>query len=141
MLKCSSESIKRRLTFFELALELFLEVLKQVGIEILASQVGITSSSLDGEHTTLDVEERDIESSTTEIINQNISLLIGLSGTETVSNGGSSWLVDDTEDIETGDGTSILSSLTLVIVEVGGDGDDGLGDLLAQLNFGDFLHL
>jgi hypothetical protein len=31
--------------------------------------------------------------------------------------------------------------LTLVVVEVGRDSDDGLGDLLAQLDFGDFLHL
>ena len=32
-------------------------------------------------------------------------------------------LVDDAEDVEAGDETGILGSLTLRVVEVGGDGD------------------
>jgi hypothetical protein len=39
---------------------------------------------------------------------------------KTISNGSSSGLVDDTENIETRDGTSILSGETLGIVEVSG---------------------
>jgi hypothetical protein len=31
--------------------------------------------------------------------------------------------------------------LTLVVVEVGGDGDDGLGDLLAELDLCNLFHL
>jgi hypothetical protein len=31
--------------------------------------------------------------------------------------------------------------LTLVVVEVGGNGNNSLSDLLAQLDFGNFLHL
>jgi hypothetical protein len=31
--------------------------------------------------------------------------------------------------------------LTLVVVEVCGHGDDGLGDLLAELGLSNFLHL
>lgn len=121
--------------------ELLLEVIKQVGVEVLSSQMGITSSGLNGEDTTLDVEKGDIESSTTKIVDQDVSLFVGLSGTETVGDSSGSGLVDDTEDVEASNGTSILGSLTLVVVEVGGDGDDGLGDLLAQLNLGDLLHL
>ena len=49
-----------------------------------------------------------------------------------VGDGGSGGLVDDTEDVQAGDGTGILGSLALVVVEVGGDGDDGVGNLLAQ---------
>lgn len=37
------------------SLELLLEVVQEVGVEVLSSQMGITSSSLDGEDTTLDV--------------------------------------------------------------------------------------
>ena len=124
-----------------LALELLLEVLKEVGIEILSSQVGVTGGSLDGEDTSLDGQEGDIESSTTEIVDENVALLGGLSGTETVSNGGSGWLVDDTEDVKSGDGTGILGSLTLVVVEVSWNGDDGLGDLLSELDLSNLLHL
>jgi len=102
---------------------------------------GITSSSLDGEDTTLNVEEGDIESTTTEIVDQDVAGLGRLARAETVSNSGGSGLVDDTEDVEAGNGASILGSLTLVVVEVGGDGDDGLLNLLAKLDLGDLLHL
>jgi hypothetical protein len=132
---------KGALAFLSLPLELLLEVLQEVGIEILTTQVGVTSSGLDGKDTTLDVQEGNIESSTTEIVDENVTLLGGLSGTETVSNGGSGRLVDDTENVEASNGTGVLGSLTLVVVEVSWDSDDGLGDLLAQLNLGDLLHL
>jgi hypothetical protein len=53
----------------------------------------------------------------------------------------SSRLVDDTENIHARDGTSILGSLTLRIVEVSGDSDDSLLDGLSELGFSNFLHL
>lgn len=124
-----------------LAGELLLAVVEQVGVEILATQVGVTSSGLDGEDTTLDVQEGDIESTTTEIVDQDVALLLGLTSTETVGDSGSGGLVDDTEDVETGDGTGILGGLSLVVVEVGRDSDDGLLDLLAKLGLGNLLHL
>lgn len=103
--------------------------------------MSVTSSSLDGENTALDVEKRDIESPTTEIVDEDVALLVGLASAETVGNGSSSGLVDDTEDVEAGNGTGILGGLALVVVEVGGHGDDGLLDLLAELGLRDLLHL
>ena len=50
-----------------LLLELLLEVLKKVVVEVLTTQVSVTSSRLDGKDTTSDVKERDIESSSAEI--------------------------------------------------------------------------
>ena len=55
-----------------LLLELLLEMIQEVVIEVLTTQVSVTSGGLDGEHTTGDVEERDIESSSTKIENKNI---------------------------------------------------------------------
>ena len=110
-------------------------------IYVLATKMGVTSGSLDGEDTTLDREEGHIESTTTEIVDQNIALLLGLSGAKTVGDGSSSGLVDDTEDVEASDGTGILGSLTLVVVEVGRDGNDSLLNLLAELGLGNLLHL
>lgn len=121
--------------------EFLLEVVKEVGVEVLATQVGVTSGGLDSEDTTLDVEEGNIESTTTEIVDEDVALLLGLAGTETVGNSGSGGLVDDTENVEARDGTGVLGGLTLVVVEVGGDGDDGLSDLLAELGLSDLLHL
>jgi hypothetical protein len=124
-----------------LAGELALAVVEEVGVEVLTTQMGVTSGGLDSEDTTLDVEEGNIESTTTEIVDENVALLLGLVGAQTVSNGSGGRLVDDTEDVEARDGTGVLGSLTLVVVEVGGDGDDGLLDLLAELGLGNLLHL
>lgn len=103
-----------------LLLELLLEVLKEVVVEVLTTQVGVTSGSLDGENTTGDVQERDIESSSTKVEDENV-LLLGRLGVEAVSNRSRGGLVDDTEDLETSDGTSILGSETLRVVEVSRD--------------------
>ena len=124
-----------------LALELLLEVVKEVGIEILTTKMSVTSGGLDGENAALDVEERDIESTTTKIIDQDITLLVRLSRAKTIGNGGGSGLVNDTENIEAGNRTSVLGSLTLVVVEVSRDSDDRLFDLLAQLGLRDLFHL
>ena len=103
--------------------------------------MGVTGSSLDGEDTTLDVEEGHIEGTTTEIVDQDVALLLRLARAETVGDSGGSGLVDDTEDVEARDGTGVLGGLTLVVVEVGGDGDDSLLDLLAELGLSNLLHL
>ena len=138
-------------------------MLEQVGVKVLTTQVSITSGSLDGEDTTLDVEQGDIESTTTQIVDQDVPLLLRLAGAETVSNSSGSRLVDDTQNVEAGNGTTIpkvsiqsssqrmaslrgeslrvLGGLTLVVVEVGGNSDNSLLDLLAKLDLGDLLHL
>ena len=101
----------------------------------------LSGSGLDSEDTTLDVQKGDIESTATKIVDEDVPLLLGLSGAETVGDSGGGRLVDDTEDVEASNGTGILGSLTLVVVEVGGDGDDGLLDLHAELGLSNLLHL
>ena len=82
--------------------------------------MSVTGGGLDGKDTSLDGKKRDIEGTTTEIENENGLLLLGL-GVETVSDGSGGGLVDDTQNLETGDGTSVLGSETLRVVEVSGD--------------------
>ena len=122
-----------------LALELLDEVVDKTVIEILTTKVSITSGGLDFEDT-LDGQEGNIESSSSEIEDEDITLTNGLL-VETVSDSSSSGLVDDTEDVKTRDGTSVLGGLTLRIVEVGGDSDDGVVDLLAKVGLSGLLHL
>src|SRR5258705_485743 len=90
---------------------------------------------------TLDVKKRHIESSSAQIKDENVSLLTGLSCTQTISNGSSSGLVDDTENVQSGDGTSIFSGLTLVVIEVCRYGNDSLLNSLGQLGLSNLLHL
>ena len=128
------------LTLLVLALELLDEVVDETVIEILTTKVSVTSGGLDFEDTLLDGQEGNIECSSSEIEDEDITLTDGLL-IETVGDSSSSGLVDDTEDVETRDGTSVLGSLTLRIVEVGGDSDDGVVDGGAEVSLSGLLHL
>uniref|UniRef100_A0A7S3NEG7 NAD-specific glutamate dehydrogenase n=1 Tax=Aureoumbra lagunensis TaxID=44058 RepID=A0A7S3NEG7_9STRA len=123
-----------------LALELVDEVVDQTVVEVLTTQVSVTGSGLDLEDTLLNGEERDIEGTTTKIEDQDVALALNLL-VETVGNGGSGRLVDDSENVETGDETGILGSLTLRVVEVGRNGDNGVVDSLAEVRLSSLTHL
>ncbi|KAF3068827.1 hypothetical protein CFAM422_007852 [Trichoderma lentiforme] len=119
-------------------LELANHVADQVDIEILTTKVGVTVGGLDLEDTVLDLQDGDIESTTTKIVDGDnaVGLLL-----KTVGQGGSGRLVDDTEDVETGNLTGVLGALTLSIVEVSGNGNNGVLDGLRQVGLGGLLHL
>jgi len=102
--------------------------------------MGVTVGGLDLEDTVLNGEEGHIESATTEIEDENVLLTLSLF-VETVGDSGGGGLVDDTLDVEAGDGTSVLGSLTLGIVEVGGDGDNSRVAGLAEVSLSNLLHL
>jgi hypothetical protein len=113
-------------------------VANQVDVEILTTKVGVTVGRLDLEDTVLDLQDRDIESTTTKIVDGDhaVSLLL-----QTIGKSGSSGLVDDTENVETSDLTGVLGALALGIVEVSGNSDDGVLDGLGQVGLGGLLHL
>lgn len=123
-----------------LALELIKEVLDQPVIEVLTTKVSVTSGSLDLEDALLDGEERHIEGTTAKIEDQDVALALVLL-VEAVGNGGSGGLVDDTENVEAGNETGVLGGLALRVVEVGGDGDNGVGDGVADVGLGRLPHL
>jgi hypothetical protein len=87
-------------------------MVEQVVVKVLAAEVSITRSGLNGEDTASDIEKRDIESTTTKIEDKHDLLLRGLL-VETVSDGSSGGLVNDTEDVKASNGTSVLSRQTL----------------------------
>ena len=60
---------------------------------------------------------------------------------EAVSERRSGRLVDDAQDLQTGDLTGVLGGLTLSVGKVGGHGDNGLGDGAAQIGLGVTLEL
>jgi hypothetical protein len=123
-----------------LALELVNEVVDEAVVEVLTTQVSVTGSGLDLEDTLLDGKERHIEGTTTKIEDQDVALALDLL-VKTVGNGSSGGLVDDTQDVEAGNETGILGSLTLAVVEVGGDSDNGVVDGGAKVALGRLAHL
>jgi hypothetical protein len=144
LLALGSESSEGSVVSLDVDLGLLLELLNaeldEDVIEIFSSEMGVSVGSLDLEDTVLNGEEGDIEGTTSEIEDKHVSLL-GILFVETVGNGGSGGLVDDSLDVHSSDGSSILGGLSLGIVEVSGDGDDGVGNFLAEVRFSDFLHL
>jgi NAD-specific glutamate dehydrogenase len=92
-------------------------VVDETVIEIFTSKMGITSSGLDLENTLFNSEERHIESSSSKIEDEDISLADDLF-VESVSDSSSGGFVDDTEDVHARDGSSILGRLTLRVAEV-----------------------
>lgn len=119
-------------------LEVGNHVADEVNIEILTTQVGVTVGGLNLKNTVLDLQNRDIESTTAKIVDSDnaVGLLL-----ETVGESSGSGLINNTEDVEAGDLTSILGALTLSIVEVGRNSDDGVLDRLRQVGLGGLLHL
>lgn len=115
-------------------------VLDELVVEILAAEVSVAVRRHHLEETALDRKERHIESSTAQIENQHVATTLLAQLVETVGDGGGGRLVDDAENVQTGNQTCVLGRLTLAVVEIGGDGDDRVRHLLAKIRLGDLLH-
>ena len=109
-------------------------------IEVLAAEVSVAGGRLDLEDTLLNGQEGNIESTATQVENEDIALTLDLL-VETVGDGGSSGLVNDTEDVKAGNETGVLGSLTLRVVEVGRDRDNGVVDGTTEVGLGGLPHL
>ena len=103
-------------------------------VEILASQVGVTTRGDDFKDTIVNGEQRNVKSSATKVKYKNV-LLTGLF-VEAISNGSRSGLSDNVHDVEAGDGASILGGLLFgIIIEefgVGRDSDHRILHLVAK---------
>ena len=80
-------------------LELLQETRDKTVVEVLITQVGVSSDSPDLEDTLLDGQERHIEGSSIEIKGEDIPLARSLL-VETIGDGCSGGLVDDTKNVE-----------------------------------------
>ena len=123
-------------------LELINEVVDQTSIEVFAAQVGITVGRQNFKGffaiNFVDFDNRDIESTTTEVVNRNSTVAHFF--IQTVSQRGRGWFVDDTFDFQTGDTAGIFGCLTLRIVEVSRYGDNRFSYRFTQVIFSRFLH-
>ena len=109
-------------------------------IEILSTKMGVTVGRLNLEDTLINLKDGDIESTTSKIEDEDVLLALSLL-VETVSNGGSGWLVDDSQNIESCDSSSILGSLSLSIVEIGWASNNCGFDCLTKVLLSNGLHL
>jgi hypothetical protein len=124
--------------------DLLEDVLGDEVINILTTKTGVTTSGLDLEDAVVNLEDGNIEGTTTKIEDKNgLGLGVDVDGLaiKTISKSSSGGLVDDTENLKTSNLTGVLGSSTLGVVEVGGDGDDGLVDGEAEVGLGSLLEV
>src|SRR5439155_18915351 len=107
-------------------------------VEVVAAEVGVAVGRLDFEDAFAELEDRDVERAAAQVVDGD--LLVGLL-VEAVGQRGGRGLVDDSLDVEAGDAPRVLGRLALNVVEVGRDGDDRFGDLLAKVGLGVGLEL
>lgn len=86
-------------------------------VEILTTEMGVTSSRKNLKDALVDGQERHIKSTTAKVVHNDLALAIRL--VKTVGDGSRSGLVDDTQNVQASNNAGILSSLALVVVEVG----------------------
>lgn len=90
-------------------------------------------------HAILNTQQGHIEGSTTEIIDDDLDLTALL--VEAVRDRGGGGLLDDAQDLEACDYTSILGGLALGVIEVGGNCDDRMCNLCTEVCLCGLLHL
>ena len=107
-------------------------------VPVVTAEVRVAGGRLDLEHTLAEVEDRHVERAAPEVEHED-GLVVVL--VEPVGQRGGGGLVDDAQHLEAGDLTGLLGGLALGVAEVGGHGDDGLGDGVTEVGLGVALEL
>nr|QES95443.1 heat shock 70 kDa protein [Philasterides dicentrarchi] len=108
-------------------------------IEIFSSQVGVSGGGFNFEDSFIDGQQGNVESSSSQIEDQNVSFSLSFF-VQSVGNSGGGGFVDDSQYVQSGDGSGVFGGQSLRVVEIGGDGNDGVFDGFGQERFSDFFH-
>src|SRR6056297_1210400 len=136
------EALQSHLVLGQIDAMLFLELVGEVAddphVEVFTTQEGVTIGGFHLEQAIVDFKHGDVEGAAAKVIDGD-GLRFFL--VETIGQRGGCRLVDDAQHFETGDLAGVFGGLTLSVIEIGGNGDDGLRHLFAEIGFGGFLHL
>jgi hypothetical protein len=108
----------------------------QHAVEVVAAQMRVAVGGEHLEDAVLHAQDGDVEGATAEIVDGDHALPQPV---QAVGERGRRRLVDDADDVEAGDAPGVLGGLSLAVVEVGGHGDHGLLDGLAEVRLGALL--
>ena len=82
-----------------------------VGKSIFSAKVSIASGSKNCEHAGIDLQQRHVEGTTTEIKNEDVLFFAVISIIQTIGYSSSSWFVDDTKNVQSCDGCGVFGRL------------------------------
>mmetsp|Transcript_21551 Transcript_21551/g.59145 ORF Transcript_21551/g.59145 Transcript_21551/m.59145 type:complete len:136 (-) Transcript_21551:329-736(-) len=103
-------------------------------IKVLTTQMRVSVCRPNLKERAIHIQKRNIKGSAPKVINQDISLLIvWILRVQSICQSSSRGLIDNTENIQTSNGPRIFCRLTLVVIEVGGNGNYGILDRLVQV--------
>mmetsp|Transcript_11134 Transcript_11134/g.12944 ORF Transcript_11134/g.12944 Transcript_11134/m.12944 type:complete len:135 (+) Transcript_11134:2-406(+) len=100
-----------------LALEVLDAEIHHSVVEVFSTQVSVTSSSLHFEDAILDGQQRHVESASTHIVDEHVSLASAFL-VKAIGDGSGSGFVDDAQHVHARDGACVLGRLTLRVVEI-----------------------
>jgi hypothetical protein len=102
------------------------------------AQEGVAIGRFHFKHAVADFQHGHVEGAAAKVVHGDgaAGLLV-----EAVSQRRGGGFVDDAQHFQAGDLAGVLGGLALGVVEIGRNGDDGLGDLFTQMRLGRFLHL
>jgi len=116
------------------------EVSHHAVVEIFTTKVGVSVCGHDLEESVVNSQKGHIECTATKVEHKDV-LLTNSTLVQAIRNSSCGGFVDDADNVQTSDSSGVLRRLTLSIVEIGWDSDDGVLDLLSEVSFSDFLHL
>ena len=86
-------------------------------IKVFTTKVGIASSSQDLKDTVVNGEKRNVEFTTSEVVDDHPGFRLGPL-VKTVGDGSGGGFIEDTEDLQAGDSSSVVCRLALSVIEV-----------------------
>ncbi len=111
-------------------LELLDQVIDDPLVPVVAAQAGVAVGGLHLDDALTDLQQGDVEGATAQVEDEDGLVLLLV---QSVRQGRRRRLVDDPQHVQAGDLPGLLGGLPLGVVEVGGDRDHGVGDVLAQV--------
>ena len=97
-----------------LPLELLDKMIDHPVVKIFTTKMSISSRCFHFKHSILNAQNGNIKGSTTQVKDQDMILtFLALLVVQSISNGSSSWLIDDPHDIKACNDSSIFGSLAL----------------------------
>ncbi len=120
------------------ALELGHQPFHDALVEVVAAQTVVARRGQNFNHAVVNVQDGHVKGAAAQVIDHDF---LGLLFVHAVGQGGCGGFVDDALDIQACDFARVLGGLPLGVGEVGGDGDDRLGDRAAQISLGVRLQL
>ena len=113
-----------------LPLKFIHQIVHDALVEVVAAQAVVARRGQNLDDVGVDVQNRYVEGAAAQVVDHDLLRLLLVHAVGQRRGGG---LVDDALDVQSGDHARILGGLALRVGEVGGHGDHGLRDRLAQI--------